>query len=92
MRENFKIICYYCRIGALIYCHIYYKFVATKPTGVDGGWSEWSSWGGCSASCGIGIKSRSRTCSSPEPSGTGKSCIGKDAVTENCEEVKCPGT
>ena len=76
---------------AHFYSHINYKFVATIPTGEDGGWSNWGPWGGCSASCGIGKKSRSRSCSSPEPWDTGKSCIGKDAETENCELVKCPG-
>ncbi|XP_073238208.1 collagen alpha-1(XIV) chain-like [Porites lutea] len=41
---------------------------------VDGGYSQWSQWSKCSKSCGIGRKSRERTCTNPRPQGNGKSC------------------
>ena len=58
---------------------------------VDGGWSEWGAWTECTASCGPGTKSRSRTCSSPEPSPNGLPCSGEDSETESCEKAGCEG-
>lgn len=57
---------------------------------VDGGVSEWGSFGTCSATCGVGIKSRSRTCTNPAPANGGKDCTDSLIHTESCEVVKCP--
>lgn len=32
---------------------------------IDCGWSEWSEWGGCTTTCGIGSQMRQRTCDNP---------------------------
>ena len=58
---------------------------------IDGGWSEWEAWTECTTSCGPGTKSRSRTCSSPEPSPNGLPCSGEDSETESCEKAGCEG-
>ncbi|VDK38117.1 unnamed protein product [Taenia asiatica] len=52
-------------------------------------WSEWGDWGACSVSCGIGTRTRTRTC--PRPG----ECLGKPEQTGicngrvlSCENVK----
>ena len=57
--------------------------------GVDGGWSDWSSWTKCSKTCGPGTKSRSRACTKPKQSGSGKPCFGKSLETPSCEITAC---
>ena len=59
--------------------------------GVDGGWGEWGSWSDCTASCGVGSKSRSRACTSPAQSGSGADCVGASTASEACEVAACPG-
>ena len=58
---------------------------------VDGGWSEWSNYGECSATCGKGSHTRNRKCNSPLPSGGGSTCSGESLETKDCEETRCPG-
>ncbi|KAK7934269.1 hypothetical protein WMY93_005165 [Mugilogobius chulae] len=48
----------------------------------DGSWSCWSAW----SSCYGGQKTRSRSCSNPEPKNGGEHCIGKTTETEACDE------
>ena len=43
--------------------------------GVDGGWSEYR-LSACSATCGDGFKTHTRTCTNPAPSGGGAVCVG----------------
>ena len=62
-----------------------------EAPGVDGGWGEWGSWSDCTASCGVGSKSRSRECTAPAKSGTGADCVGESAASEACEIAACPG-
>nr|XP_022294190.1 A disintegrin and metalloproteinase with thrombospondin motifs adt-1-like [Crassostrea virginica] len=57
---------------------------------VNGGWSEWSSWGQCSATCGQGVHIRSRTCTQPKPTGGGQTCVGNDHVSQSCSQTACP--
>nr|XP_021191662.2 semaphorin-5B [Helicoverpa armigera] len=57
---------------------------------VHGGWSSWSGWSKCSASCGIAIKSRRRTCSAPEPKFGGRVCVGLDIDDVYCNLPPCP--
>ena len=68
---------------------ISFLFSATE---VDGGYSKWSMWSLCSATCGVGVKVRSRTCSAPPQRKGGKACsrLGKNVDTEECNEGECP--
>uniref|UniRef100_A0A4W4HMF9 SCO-spondin n=1 Tax=Electrophorus electricus TaxID=8005 RepID=A0A4W4HMF9_ELEEL len=56
---------------------------------VDGGWSAWTPWGVCSASCGAGLQSRYRFCSSPERAGTGLPCLGPEREDHVCAFSPC---
>ena len=57
---------------------------------VDGGWTEWSDWSTCSATCGQGTRERRRTCTSPAPSHGGAKCSGCDRERETCRSWPCP--
>ena len=59
----------------------------------DGGYTEWSSWSQCSATCGDGRHTRSRSCTNPPPSPGGKDCsqLGPDTETGECNDGGCPG-
>ena len=62
-------------------------------TGVDGGYSEWSSWSKCSATCGGGVSWSHRTCTKPSPSGDGQTCkeqnLGPEKKSKECNTQKC---
>ncbi|MSP93099.1 MAG: hypothetical protein EXR79_15085, partial [Myxococcales bacterium] len=58
---------------------------------VDGGWSEWS-YSVCSAACGAGTKSGTRTCTQPAPACGGKACEGAAMSSEACNDKPCTGT
>lgn len=58
---------------------------------VDGQWSQWINWSSCSRTCGIGRKTRSRTCSSPRPANGGNDCVGSTYESRECSEKICPG-
>uniref|UniRef100_A0A3Q4HY63 Uncharacterized protein n=1 Tax=Neolamprologus brichardi TaxID=32507 RepID=A0A3Q4HY63_NEOBR len=47
-------------------------------------WSAWTPWGHCSVSCGAGLQSRYRFCSSPRPSGRGLPCTGPHHEDQVC--------
>ena len=57
---------------------------------VDGGLSDWTTWGVCSQSCGdTAIQSRDRTCTKPPPSGGDKNCSGETFEIKFCEQKPC---
>uniref|UniRef100_A0A7M5X5Y5 Hemicentin-1 n=1 Tax=Clytia hemisphaerica TaxID=252671 RepID=A0A7M5X5Y5_9CNID len=62
------------------------------PIVVHGKWSEWGSWGKCSASCGSGQKTRTRTCTNPAPQNGGRDCtdIKNDIENQKCNTNTCP--
>lgn len=53
---------------------------------VHGGWTAWSAWSECSATCGLAVKTRTRTCTNPAPVHRGRVCVGQDH-----SEVLCTG-
>ncbi|XP_019614875.1 PREDICTED: uncharacterized protein LOC109462743 [Branchiostoma belcheri] len=52
-----------------------------------GSWQEWQPWGDCSATCGGGVKTRTRTCSDQYG---GNTCVGRSTETRACAETPCP--
>lgn len=58
---------------------------------VHGGWTPWSAWSACSATCGIAVKTRRRTCTNPTPAHGGRVCVGQDRTEVLCSEnPPCP--
>lgn len=68
----------------------YKTSISTSTFLVDGGWGPWSPWATCSATCGGGVKSRTRECNSPQPQYGGKKCIGEANDSESCNKKDCP--
>eukprot|EP00118_Oscarella_pearsei_P023306 m.277304 g.277304 ORF g.277304 m.277304 type:complete len:373 (+) comp40608_c0_seq23:3740-4858(+) len=56
---------------------------------VDGNWQGWSAWSTCSASCGIGFKSRKRLCGTPTCGGRNR-CVGTTTQKVVCNAGCCP--
>ncbi|KAI8488561.1 hypothetical protein Bbelb_335900 [Branchiostoma belcheri] len=50
----------------------------------DGGWTVWSPWAPCTASCG-GTRQRARTCDAPAPAHGGSYCPGDMYESQPCE-------
>lgn len=74
----------------------HYSPVVTSPQvmncTVHGGWTSWSSWSQCSASCGVAVKSRRRSCTNPAPQHGGRVCVGLDHSEIYCHQLPpCPG-
>lgn len=57
---------------------------------IDGGFTEWSNWTACSKTCGVGQKTRERTCTNPKPKGNGKTCVGDNEEKTSCKVKNCP--
>ncbi|XP_047673954.1 hemicentin-1 isoform X2 [Tachysurus fulvidraco] len=58
---------------------------------VDGNWSPWQPWGECSVSCGVGERTRLRSCNNPAPSNKGRNCPGDSTQLSRCNIQPCPG-
>ena len=62
---------------------------------VFGGYTNWSVWSKCSATCDGGEMTRTRSCTNPAPENGGKTCIeqklGPTVETAKCREFPCPG-
>ena len=60
---------------------------------VDGGYTKWSDFNACSATCGAGIQMRQRNCTNPAPKYDGRDCLrlGSSKETKNCHDIYCPG-
>ncbi|XP_049449163.1 A disintegrin and metalloproteinase with thrombospondin motifs 2 [Epinephelus fuscoguttatus] len=56
----------------------------------DGNWGSWSPFGGCSRSCGGGVKFRARRCDSPAPANGGRTCFGNNYEFQLCNKEECP--
>ena len=55
------------------------------------GWSEFDRWSACSAECGGGTQTRTRTCLNPAPEDGGSACDGDPEETRACNTDPCPG-
>jgi len=58
---------------------------------VHGGWGNWSPWGTCSSTCGMGLQHRQRACDSPYPSKGGNQCQGESIAYDICAAYQCAG-
>ncbi|XP_078716713.1 semaphorin-5A-like isoform X1 [Lampetra fluviatilis] len=54
----------------------------------NGGWTPWSTWSGCSASCGMGFQARQRSCSNPSPRHGGRVCVGQSREERTHKQTK----
>ncbi|XP_060065515.1 hemicentin-1-like [Ylistrum balloti] len=61
-----------------------------KHCPIDGNWSSWQNWSACSATCGGGMRNRSRDCDNPPPKHGGQNCVGPASTTSTCGDVSCP--
>ena len=59
---------------------------------VDGGYTSWSDWSECPASCGGGTQIRGRTCTNPTPQHGGFDCkhLGVEKEGQPCNRYPCP--
>lgn len=64
----------------------------TQACKVNGGFTEWSEYSACSKTCGKdAVKTRTRTCTNPPPSGGGKGCGKRTEQKVKCKLPKCKG-
>ncbi|XP_052812234.1 hemicentin-1-like [Mya arenaria] len=52
-------------------------------------WTSWNAWGDCSVTCGLGERTRNRTCVHPSSSPYGRPCIGNHHQTKPCRNQTC---
>ena len=57
---------------------------------VDGSFGDWTEWGACSVTCGVGQSVRRRLCDHPVPQNGGKDCEGPAEEFKACNDVACP--
>ena len=59
---------------------------------VNGGYTAWTGFGACSANCGEGTYTRTRSCTNPSPAFGGDDCtsLGPDTETVSCKVKECP--
>ena len=59
----------------------------------NGNYSQWSDWSLCSATCGVGSRTRTRSCTNPSPSPYGDDCshLGNDTQIRRCNLTSCQG-
>ncbi|XP_075939431.1 A disintegrin and metalloproteinase with thrombospondin motifs 2-like [Anarhichas minor] len=56
----------------------------------DGSWGTWSPFGGCSRTCGGGVRFRARRCDTPAPTNGGRTCFGNSFEFQKCSQEECP--
>ncbi|KAL5248998.1 hypothetical protein ACHWQZ_G018005 [Mnemiopsis leidyi] len=66
-----------------------YRLINNSPA-IDGGYSDFGDWSTCSAVCGGGTQTRTRTCTNPAPANGGADCVGDSSETRQCNTNACP--
>jgi len=56
---------------------------------VNGGWTDYSDWSVCSAECGPGEMTATRTCTNPVPKAGGADCAGDATLRKDCVLKEC---
>jgi hypothetical protein len=56
----------------------------------DGQWAPWTNTTTCTATCGGGSLSQTRTCTNPAPANGGATCLGASQQTVACNTAPCP--
>ncbi|XP_069140374.1 uncharacterized protein [Argopecten irradians] len=56
---------------------------------IDGAWGAWGAYGVCTAQCGGGLQSRSRSCDNPLPANGGLQCPGNASDFQTCNTGAC---
>lgn len=52
----------------------------------------WGLWGKCSVTCDGGTQMRNRSCTNPPVAHGGRSCVGLNEMSRECnKQVFCPG-
>lgn len=64
-------------------------FLLFQPV-VNGGYTQWTSYGVCSKTCGKGEQTRKRTCTNPSPAHGGQRCSGPSTQDKSCKLRECP--
>ena len=73
------------------FMHLNAKTISHISPSVDGGWTGFGAWSHCSAECGGGNQTRSRSCSNPAPAFGGADCVGSTQESQECNTQPCPG-
>ena len=68
-------------------------FNLCRSFSVDGGYSNWGTWGTCNTDCGEGVETKTRPCDNPPQAGTGADCsaLGPGSEDRFCYPATCPG-
>ena len=67
------------------------QWLTKELCAVDGSWAEWGEWSRCSVLCGLGRRTRDRTCTDPFPSFGGRACPGPGTDLAHCFAGPCKG-
>ena len=81
MHNNFNNIIVICLYGLSLLQYL---------TVVDCTWNAYGDWSSCSATCGDGTRTHTRTKATSAANG-GNQCTGGPTETESCNEGSCPG-
>ncbi|XP_052701223.1 coadhesin-like isoform X1 [Crassostrea angulata] len=76
-------------IRVLVYVGILVLIQSAASQTVNGNWGQWTAYGACSVTCGVGTHQRTRSCDSPAPSGGGTTCPGDALEAKTCFDVTC---
>merc|ERR1712179_716509 len=60
------------------------------PCPINGGWTGYGVFGGCTKTCGGGQQVALRYCNNPAPMYNGNTCSGSDKKVQSCNTQNCP--